>query len=97
MALPLQWPIGHSYETVKQATGWVEVGPACVPWYGGFAEKNAANEIALLISVAPELKQALKAMLKAYAPQADWSRPEELHSAVRGAIEVLGHLEKAEP
>jgi hypothetical protein len=34
--------------------------------------------------------EALTAMVKAYAPNADWSKPEQLHSAVRSAGAALG-------
>ncbi len=36
--------------------------------------------------------QAISDMLQAYAPNADWSRPEQLHSAVRTAGAALGKL-----
>jgi hypothetical protein len=42
-----------------------------------------------LIAAAPELLNALSDMLSAYAPHADRSKPDELHSAVRAAIAAI--------
>lgn len=47
------------------------------------------DQNAKLVAAAPELLEALKAMLKAYAPKADFSKPDELHSAVLASIKVI--------
>lgn len=47
-----------------------------------------------VVALVPELIDALTAMLKAYAPEADFTKPEELHSAVWSSGRVLAKLRK---
>lgn len=52
------------------------------------------GQVLPLILAAPELLTALRGMISAYAWNADWSKPETLHSAVRLAGEAIA---KASP
>jgi len=58
-------------------------------WCGG----RDADANARLIAAAPELLEACRAMLEAYAPHTDWSRPDTLHSAVKSAGEAIAKAE----
>lgn len=52
------------------------------------------DQNARLIATAPELLAALQAMLKAYAPNADFTNPGELHSAVLAAGTAIAKATK---
>ncbi len=49
---------------------------------------------AYLIAASPRLLAACKALLKAYAPNADFSKPSELHSAVLLAGQAIADVNR---